>query len=102
MKGIISRFKNRFSGSPIDTPEPAVALTAKNGLGPEFIKKYCLSGRQTDVTQTLLLGKSDREIAAFLDITLNTVKTHLKHIYRKTGVRGRYALMALVGLVREG
>jgi DNA-binding CsgD family transcriptional regulator len=101
VKDIISHFKGRFFGSPTNTHEPA-ALTTKSGLSPKFIQKYGLSSRQTDVTQILLLGKSDREIAALLEIELNTVKTHLKHIYRKTGVRGRYALMALVGLVREG
>jgi DNA-binding CsgD family transcriptional regulator len=98
VKDIISHFKNRFSGSPTNNPEVVAALTAKSGLGPEFIQKYDLSGRQADVTQALLLGKSDREIAALLNIKLNTVKTHLKHVYRKTGTRGRYALMALVGV----
>jgi DNA-binding CsgD family transcriptional regulator len=97
MKDIISRFKDRFPGSPTNVSEPA-ALTAKSRLSPEFIKKYCLSGRQADVTKTLLLGKSDKEIATLLNIELNTVKTHLKAVYRKTGVRGRYALMALVGV----
>jgi DNA-binding CsgD family transcriptional regulator len=99
VKDIFSHFKNHSSGSPTNTSEPA--LTAKSGLTPEFIKKYRLSCRQADVTQTLLLGKSDKEIAALLNIEINTVKTHLKSIYRKTGARGRFALMALVGLVRE-
>jgi DNA-binding CsgD family transcriptional regulator len=98
VKDIISLFKNRFSGSPTNTPEPDVAFPAKSGLSPEFIEKYGLSDRQADVTQALLLGKHDKEIAALLNIDLNTVKTHLKKIYRKTGARGRYALMALVGL----
>jgi DNA-binding NarL/FixJ family response regulator len=101
VKDIISSFKSHFSGSPKNTSEVAAALTAKNGLAPEFIKKYRLSDRQADVTQALLLGKHDKEIAAFLKIELNTVKTHLKNIYRKTGARGRYALMALVGLGGE-
>jgi DNA-binding CsgD family transcriptional regulator len=70
----------------------------QNGVIPEFFEKYDLTRRQADVTQVLLLGKSDREIAALLDIDLNTVKTHLKKVYRKTGVRGRCALMALVGV----
>jgi DNA-binding CsgD family transcriptional regulator len=98
VKNIISNFKNRFSGPPTNTPELVVAWTPRSGLTPEFIEKYRLSERQADVTQALLLGKSDKEIAALLNIELNTVKTHLKIVYRKTGTRGRYALMALVGL----
>jgi DNA-binding CsgD family transcriptional regulator len=89
-------FKKRPSGLPADASEPA--RTEKSGLTPEFIEKYGLSDRQAEVTQALLLGKSDKEIAALLKIELNTVKTHLKHIYRKTDSRGRYALMALVGV----
>jgi DNA-binding CsgD family transcriptional regulator len=73
-------------------------LTGKSGLRPEFVEKYDLTKRQADVTQALLLGKADREIAALLEIGLNTVKTHLKKVYKKTGVRGRCALMALVGV----
>jgi DNA-binding CsgD family transcriptional regulator len=99
VKDIFSLFKRRISISPTSTPE--LALTAKSGLSPEFIEKYGLSGRQADVTEALLLGKHDKEIAVLLNIDINTVKTHLKKIYRKTGARGRYALMSLVGLVRE-
>jgi DNA-binding CsgD family transcriptional regulator len=70
----------------------------KNGLSPELIEKYGLSSREAEATDALLRGKSDKEIAALLDISLNTVQTHLKHVYRKTGTRGRFALMALVGV----
>jgi DNA-binding CsgD family transcriptional regulator len=79
-----------------------VAYSQESGLSPEFIEKYNLSGRQVDVTEVLLRGKSDKEIAASLDIAPNTVQTHLKKVYRKTGTSGRFALMALVtGLVGE-
>ncbi|MDR0320145.1 MAG: helix-turn-helix transcriptional regulator [Treponema sp.] len=101
MKDIFSHFKNHSSDSPAKMGELPAALTAKSGLSPEFIKKYRLSCRQADVTHSLLLGKRDKEIAVLLNIELNTVKTHLKSVYRKTGARGRYALMALVGFVRD-
>jgi DNA-binding CsgD family transcriptional regulator len=74
------------------------ANSPHRGLSLEFIEKYDLSDRQADVTEVLLKGKSDKEIAAFLGIAPNTVQTHLKKVYRKTGAGGRYALMALVGL----
>jgi DNA-binding CsgD family transcriptional regulator len=79
-----------------------IEYSTQGGLNSEFTKKYGLSNRQAEVTGVLLQGKSDKEIAALLNIALNTVQTHLKHIYRKTGVRGRYALMALVGLANKG
>ena len=82
------------------TREPLTPPTysPQSGLSPEFIARYSLTNRHVQVTEPLLRGKSDKEIAALLNIGLNTVQTHLKHIYRKTNTRGRYALMALVGL----
>jgi DNA-binding CsgD family transcriptional regulator len=40
--------------------------------------------------------QTDKEIAAALNIAVNTVQVHLKRIYRKTGAAGRFALSALV------
>jgi DNA-binding NarL/FixJ family response regulator len=95
VNSITTFFNRHFSGSAAYAPEAARA--GKSGLSPEFIDSYGLSSRQVDVTGALLSGKSDREIAALLNIGINTVKTHIKSIYRKTGARGRYALMALAG-----
>lgn len=71
--------------------------TLENGLSETFIQKYDLSKRQVAVTEAVLQGKSNKEIATALDIEVNTVQVHLATIYRKTGAPGRYALMALVG-----
>jgi DNA-binding NarL/FixJ family response regulator len=46
-------------------------------------------------------GFKNREIATELGIRPGTVKIHLKHIFEKTGVRGRYGL-ALTGLREKG
>jgi DNA-binding CsgD family transcriptional regulator len=73
------------------------AYSLQSGLSPEFIEKYGLSGRQVEITAALLQGKSDKDIAASLNIAVYTVQSHLKNIYRKTGTRGRFAVMALVG-----
>jgi DNA-binding CsgD family transcriptional regulator len=69
----------------------------QSGLSPEFIEKYGLTVRETEIAIALLQGKSDKDIGALLYISVDTVKTHLKNIYRKTGAPGRYALMALAG-----
>jgi DNA-binding NarL/FixJ family response regulator len=80
--------------------EPLTPSTCspQSGLSPDFIARYSLTNRHVQVTEQLLRGKSDKEIASLLNIGITTVQTHLKHIYRKTETRGRYALMVLVGL----
>ena len=45
-------------------------------------------------------GLKNRDIARNLGIRPGTVKIHLKHIFEKTGIRGRYGL-ALSGLKKR-
>ena len=46
-------------------------------------------------------GFKNKDIAVDLGIRPGTVKIHLKHIFEKTGVRGRYGL-ALSGIKERG
>lgn len=46
-------------------------------------------------------GLKNKDIASELGIRIGTVKIHLKHIFEKTGIRGRYGL-ALSGLKEKG
>ncbi|GAA3291153.1 hypothetical protein GCM10020295_07240 [Streptomyces cinereospinus] len=48
-----------------------------------------LSARERDVLRRLALMMSTEEIAADLQVSVNTVKTHLKSVYRKLGVNRR-------------
>jgi len=51
-----------------------------------------LTNREQEVLQHVKQGLSNRDIARALDIQPGTVKIHLKHIFEKTGIRGRHAL----------
>jgi DNA-binding CsgD family transcriptional regulator len=53
-----------------------------------------LTGREQEVLQLILSGKSNREIAESLHITENTVKTHVRNIYSKYAVRSRAELIS--------
>ncbi len=60
-----------------------------------------LTGREQQVLELVEQGFKNKEIAHELGIRPGTVKIHLKHIFEKTGVRGRYGL-ALNGLKERG
>jgi DNA-binding NarL/FixJ family response regulator len=60
-----------------------------------------LTPREQQVMELVEHGLKNREIARQLGIRPGTVKIHLKHIFEKTGVRGRYGL-ALTGLRQKG
>src|SRR5580658_1529154 len=60
-----------------------------------------LTPREVEVAGLVEQGLRNRDIAHNLGIRTGTVKIHLKHIFEKTGVRGRYGL-ALNGLREKG
>jgi DNA-binding NarL/FixJ family response regulator len=68
----------------------------KNGSG-----RSNLTLREQQVAELVEQGLKNKEIASTLGICAGTVKIHLKHIFEKTGVRGRYGL-ALSGLKERG
>lgn len=51
-----------------------------------------LTAREQQVLELVEQGSKNKEIALELGIRPGTVKIHLKHIFEKTGVRGRYGL----------
>lgn len=59
--------------------------------------RSALTARELQVMELVERGLKNKEIADSLGIQIGTVKIHLKHIFEKTGIRGRYGL-ALRGL----
>jgi DNA-binding NarL/FixJ family response regulator len=51
-----------------------------------------LTPRENQVLELVAQGSKNKQIALELGIHQGTVKIHLKHIFSKTGVRGRYGL----------
>jgi DNA-binding NarL/FixJ family response regulator len=56
-----------------------------------------LTNREQQVVELVERGMRNKEIAHELGIRTGTVKIHLKHIFEKTGCKGRYGL-AISGL----
>ena len=60
-----------------------------------------LTARELQVMELVERGMKNKDIGDSLGIRTGTVKIHLKHIFEKTGIRGRYGL-ALSGLKEKG
>ena len=68
---------------------------------PLHTGRSALTPREVQVMDLVERGYKNREIGQSLGIRTGTVKIHLKHIFEKTGIRGRYGL-ALSGLKHKG
>jgi two-component system nitrate/nitrite response regulator NarL len=64
-------------------------------------RRASLTAREHEVVKLVERGLKNRDIADNLGIRTGTVKIHLKHIFEKTGCRGRYGL-ALTCLHEKG
>ena len=73
----------------------------RESVTPEAQIRTDLTPREHQVMELVEQGFKNREIAQELGIRPGTVKIHLKHIFEKTGVRGRHGL-ALNGLRQKG
>ena len=72
-------------------PEVAVKLIAE---------RHQLSEREREVLEELNKGKSNKQIAADLCISENTVKRHVNNIFKKTETRSRHELIFKVSNVK--
>jgi DNA-binding NarL/FixJ family response regulator len=74
---------------------------ARDSRVPLRAAHSALTPREAQVMDLVEHGLKNKEIGQSLGIRTGTVKIHLKHIFEKTGIRGRYGL-ALSGLQNKG
>jgi DNA-binding NarL/FixJ family response regulator len=90
---------------PLDVSPKSLHAVIRSALGNErqALKVYELYGgprgtltpREQEVLRELALGLSNREIAARLLVSEDTVKAHLRRTYRKLGVSTRGGAIAM-------
>ncbi|GHO64240.1 hypothetical protein KSC_031320 [Ktedonobacter sp. SOSP1-52] len=73
---------------------------AKDGQTTEGLPLEPLSAQEQRVLTLLVAGRSNPEIADILVISVNTVKGHIKNLYRKLGVNNRMQASAVARYVR--
>ncbi len=59
-----------------------------------FHAQFQLTDRELDVLELLISGANNKQIASELNLGLATVKTHLHHMFQKTGVQSRAELVS--------
>jgi len=82
-------------GQPVVSPAIAgrLVITVKSSLHRAMeqahVRDGTLSEREREVLELVAQGRSNRVIANSLYISENTVKTHMRNIFRKLNVQGR-------------
>jgi DNA-binding CsgD family transcriptional regulator len=62
----------------------------------EFMKKYKLTAREFEVLRLLITGILNKEISEKLNVAESTIKSHIEHIYDKTGAGSKLELVNLL------
>lgn len=100
--GILTGYRKRLSNTASEPPAQAPAVFIQEiteesiRSNPLFTDAYGLSKREMDVLVLALNGRNAASIAEKLFISENTVRTHLKRMYKKLGVHNRQELLELI------
>lgn len=84
-------------------PGAAAILIQDTSQQPQFesealARLYALTPAELRITLEIARGQTLQEIAETLGVSMNTAKTHLRHIFAKTGVTRQGELMRLLML----
>lgn len=82
-----------------------LVLDMKSQLFPELNHDFsCLSNREAEIIAELLKGGINEEVCKRLYISPNTLKTHMRSIFRKMGVNSKLELILMAekaGFLRQ-
>ena len=77
-------------------PEPASAPLMQEDDLERFYESFELSRREREIVRLMLTGKSNKEIAGELFVSVHTVKNHVYNIYQKLQVSSRLHFIRVV------
>lgn len=81
-----------------ETPEPARSADDLAARCAQVARAFDLTRREEDVLVLLATGRTAAEVAQELVVSSNTVKTHIRNLYRKLGINRRGDLAERLGL----
>ena len=86
---ILKHLVNILDGQPTVAPAIAYQMLGYFHQQPSFDNDAQLSDRESEILKLIASGKKRAEVAETLNITMNTVATHLKTIYSKLNINSR-------------
>jgi DNA-binding NarL/FixJ family response regulator len=94
VEGVVEALRAILRGEIATSPAMTRRLVAHLRTTPEFgigmrPVKSALSSREWEVLDLLTVGRSTADIASELYLTVETVKSHVKHVLRKLGAHSR-------------
>lgn len=79
----------RHGGAPMSPGIARLVISRLQQHPTSTVNRYELTPREKEILSSLSKGNSYKLIAAQLDISIDTVRTHIKHIYDKLQVRSQ-------------
>jgi len=79
----------RAGGAPMTGEIARMVVQAFQRKPAQLLADTSLTVRETEILALLSQGLSNKEIAARVEVSYDTVRAHLRHIYEKLHVRGR-------------
>ena len=80
-------------------PPVKAELATKVGMEHVF-EQYGVTKRERQIVEKICLGKTNKQIADELFISLQTVKDHTHRIYSKVGINGRMQLVQMMNAAK--
>jgi DNA-binding NarL/FixJ family response regulator len=97
---ILKHLENILAGQPTIAPQITYHMLGYFHKQPNFSNEEKLSDRENEILALIARGLKRTEVAAQLNISLNTVATHLKAVYSKLNINSRAE--ATLEAVRRG
>lgn len=91
-----------LGAAPLGGSQPAVAIViidADSAFTPDasaLAELYSLTPAEARVTSLLVQGRSMEDVASQLGVSLETIRTHVRRVFSKTGTNRQGELIALV------
>lgn len=83
------------------SPVTLVLLDSRDPLSDQDLEREGLTRAEIRIARLVMRGRTNREIALALSVSIHTVRHHVQHIHDKVGVRSRSRLMETLRMRKD-